>query len=241
MRSVGAAPTECQGRGLPRRRPARAGLGRLLGPQAAAVRGMGIAPLCTSEGPGLRGLVGRNDWRWRAQRRGRLAIIQKWPAHPFGRAGATKPDLRIIEIEIEIEIEIGIGIAIETRPTVFAGETIEPAQHHRELQADRYAWLDGIRPSSVSRPDFDTDFDSDLDGHLACRCLRPMRRGCARRTGNTDRWRCRCYTHRTAVSVCRVKNLRICLVFLEPRPSKLAPVRYNIPRSRRQSAMTRAA
>jgi hypothetical protein len=35
----------------------------------------------------------------------------------------------------------------------------------------------------------------------------------------------RCISVVRPFSVCRAKNLVICLVFLEPRPSKLAPVR----------------
>jgi hypothetical protein len=37
----------------------------------------------------------------------------------------------------------------------------------------------------------------------------------------------RLYPSQASFSVCRAKNLLFCLIFLEPRPSKLAPVRYN--------------
>jgi len=38
-----------------------------------------------------------------------------------------------------------------------------------------------------------------------------------------------CITIARQFSVCRAKNLLICLVFLQPHPSKLAPVRYDLP------------
>jgi len=49
----------------------------------------------------------------------------------------------------------------------------------------------------------------------------------SRRTGIGDPAAPGVYPSRGSFSVWRANHLRICLVFLEPRSSKLVPVRYN--------------